>query len=249
MKVLIVEDELPAAKRLEKMILEIEKGTSIINVIDSIEDTIKWFTNSTEELDLIFMDIQLADGMSFEIFKTVQILTPVIFTTAFDQYAIQAFKSNGIDYLLKPIVKEEMREAITKYKNFNIGATQNYQKIISSLRKKENYKERFIVKVGEQFKFIPVKKIAYFYSESSVTYMQCKNGKKYILDSSLDVIENDLNPADFHKINRRIIIHINSITKISSYFNSRLKINLHPSFDEVIVSRERVKNFKEWLNY
>lgn len=251
MKTLIIEDERPAALRLTKLIQKTAPNAEIVEVIDSVEASVKWL-KTFDQPDLIFMDIQLADGLSFDIFQKVKINAPVIFTTAYDQYTLQAFKVNSVDYLLKPIDPEELDKALKKYETV-FQKPQSYdQSAISQLLEnlqQKNYKERFLVKTGQQFSYIPIEEIAYFYSEDKVVCAQNNNGKRHIIDYTLDQLEDCLSPDNFFRINRKFITKLSSIQKINTYFNSRLKLQLNPSpTSEVIVSRERVMNFKSWLD-
>lgn len=251
MKTLIIEDERPAALRLKKLILECAPQAEILEVIDSVEAAVKWL-NTFEKPDLIFMDIQLADGLSFDIFQQTTIKSPVIFTTAYDQYSLKAFKVNSVDYLLKPIDPEELKKAMDKFEEV-YHQPQTYDasaihKLLESIHSKK-YKERFLVKTGQEFSYIPINDIAYFYSEDKIVCAKNVNGKRHILDYTLDQLEECLDPDSHFRINRKYITKLSSISKINTYFNSRLKLELHPApNDEVIVSRERVGNFKGWLD-
>ena len=251
MKILIVEDEAPAAKRLSQLILNSQAHAAIVAVIDSVESSVKWLRNFPPP-DLIFLDIQLADGLSFDIFTQVKIESPIIFTTAYDQYTLKAFKMNSVDYLLKPIDPKELENAFEKYKKiykqqqlYDVSAI---EKIIQGMTQKP-YKERFLVKQGQQLNYISIQNIAYFFSEEGLVYAQSKAGKKHHVDYTLDQLETLICPDDFFRINRKIITHLRSIHKIHSYFNSRLKLELKPQRElEVIVSRDRVGDFKLWLD-
>jgi DNA-binding LytR/AlgR family response regulator len=251
MNTLIIEDELPAAKRLSQLISRFRPQANILTSIDSVEGAIKWFGSNISP-DLIFMDIQLADGLSFDIFNHVDIKAPVIFTTAYDQYTLKAFKVNSVDYLLKPIDPEELAAAFHKFDNFY---TQNLQYDRSSIQQlihamsKPTYKERFIIKVGQQLTYVAVSDIQYFYSEDGLVYAKTISAKKHIIDYTLDQLENLLEPSQFFRLNRKVIAKIESIGKIAPYFNSRLKLDLKPKagFD-IIVSRDRVSDFKKWLD-
>ena len=251
MRILIVEDERPAAKRLQQLIKKSRPSAEIIEVIDSVESAIKWLRHFPAP-DLAFFDIQLADGMSFDIFNHVELNMPLIFTTAYDQYTLKAFKVNSVDYLLKPIDPEELDAAFFKYdrlyKQGQELPTQALQQLLQSMQQKQ-YKERFLVKVGQQLHYIEVKDIAYFYSEDGFVHAMCTNGKKHIIDYTLDQLEAQLDRKFFFRINRKIILHLQSIKKIHTYFNSRLKLDLQPVISsDVIVSRDRVGDFKEWLD-
>lgn len=249
MRLLIIEDEILASNRLKKLVGEIDPEIQVIDVIDSVEDGVKWFRNY-DSPDLILTDIQLADGLSFEIFEKVAPSTPLIFTTAYDNYAIKAFKVNGIDYLLKPIDKAELANAIRKARGQQKTESVDLQALAQMLQQgeKKKYKERFMVKVGEQLKFIKTEDVAYFFSEDGYAHLMNWSGDKYIIDFSLDQLNDMLDPKLFHRINRKTVIGIESIDKVSSYFNSRLKIKLKPKMEEEIVSRERVNDFKTWLD-
>ncbi|HMQ49621.1 MAG TPA: LytTR family DNA-binding domain-containing protein [Saprospiraceae bacterium] len=250
MKVLIVEDERPAALRLQKMILEARPSVEIVAVKDSVEGAVA-FLQALPPLDLMFLDIQLADGLSFDIFTQVEIAVPVIFTTAFDQYTLKAFKLNSIDYLLKPIDNQELIEAFDKFDRFfdqrqpvNLNSI---QAILESFSK-PSYKERFIVKIGQQLAFISTEEIRYFYFEDGLVFAQTKD-KKHAIDFTLDQLEGQLDPHRFFRVNRKMITAVAAINRVSPYFNSRYVIDMlpKPGF-EVIVSRDRASDFKQWLD-
>tara|TARA_B100000809_G_C15138414_1_gene531733 strand:- start:4801 stop:5556 length:756 start_codon:yes stop_codon:yes gene_type:complete len=250
MNVIIIEDEKPSARRLQRML---EKAGIIANtMLHSVEESIAWFANN-EHPELIFLDIQLSDGLSFEIFDVVKIKSAIIFTTAFDEYALQAFKLNSIDYLLKPIDEEELQIAVTKYRDLKTPS-QNVQfdfedikKLLSNPLERE-YKKRFTTKIGQHLKMIPVDEIECFYSENKGTYAHTIGGRDYLLDITLEQLENELSPKVFFRINRKFYININAIKDIISYSNSRLELKLNGNLgQEVIVARERVKDFKLWL--
>ncbi len=252
MKVLIVEDERPAAKRLTKLVKQFRPEIEVLEVLDSVEHTVEWL-ETYKKPDLIFMDVQLADGVSFEIFGQTEVTSPIIFTTAYDEYALQAFKVNSLDYLLKPIDPEELEKALFQYdkyfkKNSKVVDNSAIEQLLQTLTQKE-YKERFLVKIGQQLTYLKVSDIAYFYSEDGLIFACQQNGKRHNLDYTLDQLIEVLNPADFFRINRKIITHLPSIKKIHTYFNSRLKLELFPATElETIVSRDRVGDFKRWLD-
>lgn len=252
MKIVIVEDEPAAVRQLKRLIQRIEPTAEIIAHFDSVEIAVEWFKNHASP-DLAFFDIQLSDGLSFEIFEQVTLTCPIIFTTAFDNYALQAFKVNSIDYLLKPIDPEAMERALCKYQKYHQRSTPSIdnsaiEKLLQSMTKKE-YKERFLVKIGQQLTYLLVKDIAYFYSEDGLIFACQKNGKRHNLDYTLDQLSTILNPDDFFRINRKILIQLPAIQKIHTYFNSRLKLELNPNTElETIVSRDRVSDFKKWLD-
>tara|TARA_R110002049_G_scaffold186379_4_gene354687 strand:- start:1062 stop:1817 length:756 start_codon:yes stop_codon:yes gene_type:complete len=250
MNVLIIEDEKPSARRLQRMLNTLNMRAE--TMLHSVEESIAWFQNN-EHPGLIFLDIQLSDGLSFEIFETIDIKSAVIFTTAYDEYALQAFKLNSIDYLLKPIDGDELATAVKKYQerapqkqavtlDFN-----DIKKLLVNPIDRE-YKKRFSVKVGQHLKLINIDDIECFYSENKGTYLHTNEGRNYLLDTTLEHLENELEPQTFFRINRKFFVNINAIKDMVSYTNSRLQIKLN-SFKEqdVIVARERVKDFKGWL--
>jgi len=252
MNVLIIEDEKPAAKRLEQLIKKCQPDVTILDQPESVKATVRWLKGNAAP-DLMFVDIQLADNLSFEIFRQVRVETPVIFTTAYDQYTLQAFKLNSIDYLLKPIEEEELQQALQKYHRFfdapkRVMDAEMVKKIMQSFEQ-PSYKERFIVKAGQQLSYIQVDDICYFYSEDGLAFAQLGNSKRHSIDYTLDRLEPILDPSQFFRLNRKVIAHIKSIRKIEPYFNSRLVVTLHPkpAFD-VIVSRDRASDFKAWLD-
>ena len=252
MDVLIIEDETPAAKRLQKMILQAQPGAQILDMIETVEKAVDFLRSPDSLPDLIFMDIQLADGMSFEIFPQVEIRSPIIFTTAYDQYTLKAFKVNSIDYLLKPIDPEELKAAFQKYdqlfnkaNNFPSG---KLKELIQGIAPQE-YKERFLIKVGQQLSFVNTSDICYFFSENGLVYALTAEGKKHHVDYTLEQVEERLDPKLFFRINRKVLVAIQAIHKIAPYFNNRLALEIFPkpSFD-IIVSRDRVHDFKRWLD-
>jgi two-component system, LytTR family, response regulator LytT len=250
MNIIIIEDEKPAARLLQRKIEKL--GYGIITLLHSVEESLEWFQNN-DHPDLIFLDIQLSDGLSFEIFEKIDIKSAVIFTTAYDEYALRAFKLNSIDYLLKPIDEEELATAISKFANqFQVNSVSNLdfeaikRMLVNPISKE--YRKRFSVKIGQQIKVIDVAEIECLYSENKGTYIHTLDNRDYLIDSSLEVVEAELDPKDFFRISRKYIIPLQSVKEIQLYSNSRLKISL-PTYkaDEVIVSRERVSDFKEWL--
>ena len=251
MKVLIIEDEEPAAKRLHKMLKEIEPGFNILDNIVSVSSAIKWF-NENESPDLVFSDIQLSDGLSFEIFKTVNLTSPIIFTTAYDQYAIDAFKVNSIDYLLKPIKKDELANAVNKFKKIFASAAPpafDINKLLQSINPgATEYKKRFVVRYGEHIKTINIEEVVYFYTEDKVNFLCTKDSRRFVIDFNLDSLESTLDPKTFFRINRQYIIGIHSIAEMFAYTKSRVLIKLNPpAKHETIVSTERSAEFKHWL--
>jgi two-component system LytT family response regulator len=249
MKILLIEDEDPAAKRLQKMLKEIEPTAAVSDNIVSVASAIKWFAENPLP-DLIISDIQLSDGLSFEIFKTVEILCPVIFTTAYDQYAIEAFKVNSIDYLLKPIKKEELANALEKYKNIKPAAPAiDINQLLKAFSNPAaNYKQRFVVRYGEHIKTINIEEVAFFYTEDKVNFLTTKEGRRFAIDFNLDALESMLDPKTYFRINRQYIISIQSIAEMFAYSKSRVLIKLSPpAKHETVVSTERSAEFKLWL--
>ncbi|TXG39158.1 LytR/AlgR family response regulator transcription factor [Seonamhaeicola maritimus] len=250
MRVIIIEDEKPSARRLQRMLDKL--GIEAETMLHSVEESIQWFQENKHP-DLIFLDIQLSDGLSFEIFETVNIKSAIIFTTAYDEYALQAFKLNSIDYLLKPIDSEELKSAVEQFQE-NSPEKQAVTLDFSDIKKllvnpiDREYKKRFSVKVGQHLKLINVDEIECFYSENKGTYLHTSEGRNYLLDKTLEQLEDELEPHTFFRINRKFFVNINAIKDMVSYTNSRLQIKLN-SYNEqdVIVARERVKDFKTWL--
>jgi len=252
MRILIVEDEKPAAKRVAQLIRKFRPNYTILEMLDSVEGTVQWLAEESAP-DLIFMDVQLADGLSFDIFSETDVRAPIIFTTAYDQYMQQAFKVNSVDYLLKPIDPKEMEAALDKYEKYHISGTpMNHSigvtQLLATLSQKV-YKKRFLVKIGQQLTYLLVADIAYFYSKDGLVFACQQSGKRHNIDYTLDQLTEVLNPSDFFRINRKIVIRLSAIHKIHTYFNSRLQLELTPRTDlETIVSRERVGDFKKWLD-
>lgn len=252
MRVLLIEDEPQAAKRIEKLITELVPNALILDKLDSVKKSVHWF-KSNPKPDLALMDIQLADGLSFQIFEQVEVTCPVIFTTAYDEYALKAFKVNSIDYILKPVDKDDLQKALTKLKALSSSAGEtnnlheNINQVINLLSKK--YKERFIVKVGEHLRTITVKDILYFYSQDKTTFCVTQEGRTLILDFTLEQLETMVDPNTYFRVNRKYYVRTEAIKDIISHTNSRLKLVLLASTDnDIIVARERVQEFKQWLD-
>lgn len=248
-EVIIIEDEKPAARRLQRMLSKL--GIETKTMLHSVAEAVEWFS-SHEHPDLIFLDIQLSDGLSFEIFDHIKTDSAIIFTTAYDEYALRAFKLNSIDYLLKPIDEEELETAIKKFRHTQHQAENINVKELRSLLNLsggKNYKNRFTAQVGQHLKLVETSDIACFFSENKTTYMHCYSGRNYPVEVSLEQLDEELDPEKFFRINRKCLLNIDAIRDIVSYTNSRLEIKLN-NFDEfqLIVSRERVKDFKVWLN-
>ncbi|WP_425075995.1 LytR/AlgR family response regulator transcription factor [Psychroserpens sp. S379A] len=250
MRVIIIEDEKPSARRLQRMLNEVQIEAEVM--LHSVEESIDWFQHH-EHPELIFLDIQLSDGLSFEIFEAIEIKSAVIFTTAYDEYALQAFKLNSIDYLLKPIDEDDLKKAVSKYKE-RTPQQQSVTLDFNDIKKllvnpiEREYKKRFSVKVGQHLKLINIDDIECFYSENKGTYAFTSEGRNYLLDTTLEQLEDELEPYKFFRISRKFVVNINAIDDMVSYTNSRLQIKLNTFKEQdIIVARERVKDFKEWL--
>ena len=253
MQYLIIEDEYHAARRLAGMIGNLRPEANGLGVLDSIEDAVAWF-NAHDQPDLVFMDIQLADGLSFQIFERVTVSAPVIFTTAYDAYALKAFAANSVDYLLKPIEEEALARALDKFERLFQQATTpasiDQATIAALLRSmaKPDYAQRFLIRSGTGLAYIGVEEIAYFTSRDGLTYAWGTDRKKHHIDLPLEQLTEKLDPTSFFRINRKMIVSIRAIHKVNDYFNHRLKVVLTPRTEEdPVVSRDRVKDFKAWL--
>ena len=247
MKVLIIEDESAAVRRLSKLILEIDPNIEIVENLDSIEATLNWLGNNREP-DLLFMDIHLADGSSFEIFNHVKISKPIIFTTAYDQYALKAFNVNAVDYLLKPIKKMELEKAIKKYQQWQSPSNFDY-KTLTKILQKSKYDKRFLIRFGQTIKVVEINDVAYFFTQDKITFLVNKKGKRYPIDYSLEDLCKISDPRSFFRINRQFIINIEAIKEMHAYSKSRVKILLDPPPNNMntIVSTDRSPHFKKWL--
>ncbi len=250
MNIIIIEDEKPAARLLQRKVEKL--GLQVNTLLHSVEESIDWFQNNAHP-DLIFLDIQLSDGLSFEIFESIDINSAVIFTTAYDEYALRAFKLNSIDYLLKPIDEDDLEIAVNKFKARNSNASNlslDFEMIKKMLVNPVDrvFKKRFTIKVGQQLKMITIDEIECFYSENKGTYLHTFDNRNYLLDVTLEQLENELDPQNFYRVSRKFIIPMKAIKEIQIYSNSRLKVIL-PTYkeDEVIVSREKVAEFKSWI--
>jgi len=255
MKVIIIEDEILAAEKLERLIKKYDSSIQILDRFDSVTESSIWLGNPDNKADLIFLDIHLADGLSFEIFNRVQVHTPIIFTTAYNEYALNAFKLNSIDYLLKPVSfddlftsmkkLENMRETLSsepKLKNF-----EDLSQVLSKIQK--NYKTRFMIKVGDKLRSFTCNEISLFYSEGRDVFILLDEGKHYIIDYKMEELQELLNPDEFFRIGRSFIVNINAISGVNIHSNSRLKVKLNQESDkELIVSREKVGDFKDWFS-
>jgi len=248
MKVVIIEDERLAAEKLESLLKQVNAEIEVVGKLESVEESANWLASNPKP-DLIFMDIQLDDGISFEIFDAVKVEAPVIFTTAFDQYAIRAFKVNSVDYLLKPIDLNALETAIEKYRKIfrPAGMEEKLSKVFEQLAKP--WKTRFFVKVGVHFQSVPVEEICCFFVEERCSFLKTQTRKNYALDYSLDQLQKRVDPELFFRINRNFMVNINCIAEIISYSTNRLKLKLKNFNDEgLIVSRDKVSEFKQWLD-
>ena len=251
MDLLILEDEQLASDRLVGMLQDIDEEISIVGVLKSIDEGKKWFADN-ELPDLVISDIRLLDGLSFDLFRSLELDVPVIFTTAYDQYAIKAFEVNSIDYLLKPILKEKLVVAIEKFKErkANNKFPADFESLYDLIQnQKKSYKSRFLIKSGVKIVAVPIEKVAYFYSQNKLTYLVTKNDKKFPLDQTLEVLEEQLDPDVFMRANRQFIVSFGSISEIHPYFKGRLKLELEPASElEIVISAEKTPDFKGWLD-
>lgn len=254
MHVLIIEDELRAAERLEKLIQQIDPEIRVLAKLESVEESIQWF-RTNEQPELIFLDIHLSDGLSFNIFTEVELSCPVIFTTAYDEYALRAFDLNSIDYLLKPIDKTKLEKSIAKYNKWikteiKSGLNSDLKILLNSIKTHSGvFRSRFLISKNDAFVIIQAVDIAYFYSEDKLTFIKTKENKRYILDESLDGVMESLDPKHFFRINRQLIISVHSIKSIESYFNYKLKLEVDPPAPHLntVISRSKTLEFKEWV--
>lgn len=258
MKVLIIEDEELAVKKLQKTLASVDSTAEVVGVADSIRSSVSWLQQNPSP-DLILMDIELADGQSFEIFDKVDVKSTVIFTTSYDEYALKAFKVNSIDYLLKPIQKEDLHAALEKLKglkslygnNSTPAPSLNVDNLVKELQQKlqpKEYRKRFLVKHAQKLVSVDVEEIAYFYSDGRLNFFKTTDNRKFVVDYTMDDLEEMLDPNQFFRISRAFYVAVNSIDQIHDYFGNRLLLNLRPAVDkEAIVSREKVTDFKKWM--
>ncbi len=250
MKTIIIEDEQLAARRLENMVKKIDPTIEIVAKPESVAESVEWF-KTNEQPDLIFLDIHLEDGLSFSIFERVKVTAPIIFTTAFDEYAIKAFKLKSIDYLLKPIVEDDLKQAIAKYREWGEKKQMiDIGDLYKMLDVKTNrFRERFSVVVGQKLKSIDVNEIAYFFSNSGITFVAMKTKGQYSIDLSLDNLMDELDPKQFFRVNRQYLVNLSAIVNIHIFPKSRLKLELNPPVAEgVFVSLDKVPGFKKWVD-
>lgn len=251
MKVIIIEDEFLTAQRLDAMITKYDATIEVQAILPSVSDAVQWFKNNPDP-DLVFMDIHLEDGQSFSIFETINLDVPVIFTTAYDEYMIKAFKVNSVDYLMKPLNYDELVKAIDKYRKFHVhpeAEQDQMSALIQAMQSKETaYKDRFMISVGSRLKTVLLTDVHYFYSAEKITFLVTKDNQRFPVDYSLDKLALILNPKDFFRINRQMIVKLEAIGTIHVYPKGKLRIDLVPANkEEVFVSLDRVTEFKEWL--
>nr|WP_299344906.1 LytTR family DNA-binding domain-containing protein [Allomuricauda sp.] len=249
MKVVIVEDEPLAAEKLERYLLKYSKAMEILAILPSLEKSIPWINENQHSVDLFFMDVQLSDGLSFEIFSKISVKKPVIFTTAFDEFAIDAFQVNSIDYLLKPVKFTDLTRALQKLDTLKAQFSNpiKIEPIVNQMSQK-TYKDRFLVQMGNHLNSILVNAIHVFYAEGRDAYLIAENGKRYMVEYTLETLEELLNPKHFFRVNRSFLVHINAISDVMVYSNRRLKLSLKSKLEkEVVVSREKVGEFKRWF--
>ncbi|MBA4410387.1 MAG: DNA-binding response regulator [Odoribacter sp.] len=248
MKAIILEDETRAANHLERLLAKVAPEITVISKLESVRDGVKYLRNNPEP-DLIFSDIQLADGLSFEIYNLVSVRCPIIFTTAYDHYAIEAFQTNGIDYLLKPIEEERLRQAIVKAEHFSPGLVLEKILSLNNPASEKVYKSRFMVKVGDKIKSVPVEDILVFYSQEKASFIRTTDKHSFCIDYALDQLEPMLDPEKYFRINRKYIVSIAACSNILAWTNSRLRLKIDGIDDsDIIVARERVMEFKNWLD-
>lgn len=248
MEAIIVEDEKLAAERLKRLVSKVNPNIKIQTILGSVEETVKYLTVASP--DLIFMDIHLADGSSFEIFDQVKVNAPVIFTTAYDEYALKAFDVNSIDYLLKPVDEQSLKKSLDKLSRLKKQLPQGIEQLLASFKDRTiQYRQRLMVVYGTKLKAVKVSEIAYFFAENKLVYLMEKSGHSYIVDETLDQLHPTLDPSLFFRVNRGFIVNIDAIAQMNSYSRSRIKINLNPKCDkECITSTEKTPDFKAWLS-
>ncbi len=252
MNILIVEDEELAQKKLQKTLGAVDAAAKVVGITDSIQSTVGWL-QANPAVDLILMDIELADGQSFEVFNLVDVKAPVIFTTSYDEYALKAFKVNSVDYLLKPVQTEDLQVALDKYKKLSAskGADVNIESLVKKIQQQmqpKEYRKRFLVKMAQKLVSVEVGDIAYFYSDGRLNFFKTRDNKKFVVDYTMDELEEMLDPDTFFRISRSFYVSIDAIEKIEDYFGNRLILTLKPAVEkEALVSREKVSDFKKWM--
>ena len=254
MKVIIIEDEIPAAGRLARMLQDLNMGIGVVATLDSVESSVAWLRQAPAgAVELIFMDIQLADGLSFSIFQQVEFTTPVVFTTAFDHYMLKAFKVNSVDYLLKPIDPVELRQAVEKFQHLYRGAggaaalAEKIERLMEEMNIPK-YRERLLIRRGQQLQYLKTAATAHCHADGKLCYATDFNGNSYLLDNTLQELEGMLPPRQFYRVNRQLLVNVEAIRKVHAFLGGRLKLEVLPATAaDTIVSRERVSGFKEWL--
>ncbi len=249
MRVVIAEDEMPAVERLHTLLAEFDPSIRIEASLDSVEDMVKWLSLNPHP-DLLLLDIHLSDGHSFDLFRRVNYTGPVIFTTAYDQYALEAFKVFSIDYILKPVTRESLARAIQKFRSLKgIQTTPDYARLLETL-KKPDYRNRFLGKSGSKLFFIEVGEVAYFQADNKIVYLVDKKGNRFIVNHTLEKLEAELDPREFFRLSRRVIVRISAIDHVKPYYNNRLKVSVKGGLDDrsedLVISRERVAEFRDW---
>jgi DNA-binding LytR/AlgR family response regulator len=251
MNIAIIEDEAPAAEKLERYLARYDDSFTVIIKLTSVRDAVSWFKENLEQVDLVFMDIQLTDGQSFAIFDEVDISKPIIFTTAYDEYALKAFEVNSIAYLLKPITFSDLSAAINKLSLIQGAQSElgGFKELLTGIANQRKYKSRFMVKIGEHIRSVTVDQILFFYAEGRNAYITTDQGRRLIIDYKLEELEEILDPVQFFRVNRTFIVNISAINDVLVYSNSRLKILTEVKAEkEIIVSREKVAAFKQWFD-
>jgi len=255
MKILIIEDEALAARRIKAMVTGFDSSYEVLDVLNSVATSVKWLQENPAP-DLILMDIELVDGQSFEIFNEVEVKCPVIFTTAYDEYAIKAFKVNSIDYLLKPVNEEELKSSIEKFYRVRKAYSQhsseaiNIQNLLQELKSASGnaYRDRFLIKNGDRFFPVEVNEVAYFFTKEKANFIMTHDNRSFLVDYTLDDLEKAVDPKKFFRANRQFLIDHKSVAKVHLWFNSKLKVELKPKAgEEVVVSREKAAEFRQWL--
>ena len=254
-KVVIIEDELPAQRLLKETLQEISFETEVVDCLNSIKSAVEWFQNNTHP-EIVLLDIQLSDGLSFQIFKQVRIDSMIIFTTAYDEYAMQAFKVNSLDYLLKPVEKDELQAAFEQYHQYNKqfiqekNSTIDFTELASLIKnEKPEYRKRFLIQSNESFFHLPIEEIALFYSMQGITFAVTFEKREYPVNFSLESLKEQLHPDIFFKINRQFIINIDAIKRVHSYFNGKLKLETQPSnTEDIVIGKDKAASFKRWFD-
>ncbi|MDJ1506325.1 LytTR family DNA-binding domain-containing protein [Xanthocytophaga agilis] len=247
--IVILEDEQPNAGRLKRLIKTIRPKAEIMAVLDSVGDSVAWFRENPQP-DVVMMDIRLADGLSFEIFDKIKLSSPIIFTTAYDEYAVRAFKYNSIDYVLKPVEQEELQVAFEKLESLSEGSNQKSLEGLINFFQQREFRNRFLLPYKDGYKSVLVSDVAYFYSEAKLTRARLHNGTEEIVPQTLEDLEQQLNPKTFFRANRQFIVHIDAIYRIHNYFNGKLKVDIKNDPDtEILVSREKATQLKSWMDF